>query len=288
MNPLRIGTECKDEFPWRTYTKEELINELSRLSRIANTRAPEPLPFSVTGYKCSNFFFQTERMATPGRGGTRSSTIEFWYEQQERIIEYSIRNERDFFSTLNFMNHAPSQFPPVTAGRIYNSFGATHVFDPYAGWGDRCVAAIGLGIKYTGVDSNKNLEPLYENMIKFYNAKEKVKMYFKKCQDINVEEISFDFVFSSPPFWSNKRGAIPTLVERYNGTQLDYTRFVDESLVPIVMRCRKYAIVCLYLPENMYIDLEEHIGQCDSTILLKTSQQSRKSPNMVYCWNRKI
>ena len=56
------------------------------------------------------------------------------------------------------MNHPPAQFPPFLAGQIYKYFDATNILDPYAGWGDRCIAAMALDINYIGIDSNTHLE----------------------------------------------------------------------------------------------------------------------------------
>jgi hypothetical protein len=276
-------------FPWRKYTKDKLLNELSRLSRISNKVVKEPLPFSITGYKCSNFFFQFERMNTPGRGGTRSSTIDFWKKQNTRIRDYAIRTKQDLFRCLNFINHAPAQFPPVTAGRVYRHFEARHVFDPYAGWGDRCIAAIALGIKYTGVDSNGNLSPLFTNMVEFYDAQDSVVMHFKKCQDVDIKDIDFDLVLSSPPFWNHNRGSIPKLVEKYNGTEPDYNKFLNESLKIMIVQCRQHANVCLHLPEQMYLDILQHVGPCDFTMLFKTGHcRKGMSHNVIYCWSKLV
>lgn len=121
-------------FPWRNHSEQELLDEFRRIKKIIK-RPPcdQPYPFSISGYKYSNFFFQYERMNTPGRG-TRGTTVKFWNTNKERMINYSIREKRDLFGQLNFFNHAPAQFPPVVAGKVYNLFKATKIFDPYAGW----------------------------------------------------------------------------------------------------------------------------------------------------------
>jgi hypothetical protein len=51
----------------------------------------------------------------------------------------------------------PFQFPPYVAGMVYRYFNAKNVFDPYTGWGDRCLGEMVLGINYIGCDSNNHV-----------------------------------------------------------------------------------------------------------------------------------
>ena len=264
-------------FPWREHSSEELHHEFCRLTRIIKKITAQPYPFSVVGYKCSNYFFQHERMMTQGRG-TRQSTTKFWEANRQRIIEYGTRTKRDFFSCLNFINHAPAQFPPVTAGRIYELFKATQIFDPYAGWGDRCIAALALGLEYTGVDSNENLKPLFEKMIDFYGRP--ATLLSDRCENIDLSKISFDLVLSSPPFWNNSK-----LLEKYQGTEPDYHVFLSQSLVPIINKCRKRAPVCMYVSRAMYDDIKDRVGECDEEVVFHTSHcRTGRTHNIVYCW----
>lgn len=268
-------------FPWRQHTKEELLTEYTRLQVKLKTDKiggnVTITPFSVVGYKCSNEFFQYERMNTPGFN--RPSSIEYWLKNKENIIKFSNSQGRDYFSTVNYFNHAPSQFPVVTAGLVYKLFGATRVFDPYAGWGDRCLAAMAMDIDYIGIDCNKNLKKPFQKMTKFYKTNSNVKIIIKQAEKVKLAELDFDLVFTSPPFWRQDK-----MLEVYNHCPQDYTNFLSKSLIPIVNECLKRGVwVCLYIPDNMYMDVKRIIGPCQKAIKFKTN---RTTVETIYCWHK--
>lgn len=263
-------------FPWRIYTTEELTKEYERLKIKLKTDIKFPIPFSTIGFKCSNCFFQYERMNTPGIG--RPSTINYWNKAQDTVIKFSNKENRDYFSTLNYFNHTPSQFPIVTAAKIYEYFNVKNVFDPYAGWGDRCLAAMALGVNYTGIDCNKVLKEPFKEMIKFYSHNSRIKIKINKSENININSLDFDFVLTSPPFW--KKGQ---MLERYNDIEIEYETFLKISLIPIFKKIIKHKVwICLYIPDDMYKDLVEIFGECTQIILFKTNS---KTISKLYCWN---
>lgn len=266
------------EFPWRQYTKEQLLDEYKRLKRIINKNSSQPYPFSITGYKCSNYFFQYERMKNKGRKG-RKSTIEFWNINKDKFIKYCQENNRELFGELNFNNHAPAQFPPVIAGKVYKYFNAKKVLDPYAGWGDRCIAALAMNIDYTGIDSNINLKSAYDNMISFYPSTSRIDMHYMYSENYTYDD-NYDLVLSSPPFWEDNR-----LLEIYPHTKTDYKLFLTESLIPIINRYKKKATVCMYISATMYNDIVEYVGECSDKIIFKTSNcRKGQSYNTIYYW----
>jgi 16S rRNA G966 N2-methylase RsmD len=263
------------DFPWRIYIEDELYEEYDRLKTKVNDKIDFPIYFSSIGFKCSNCFFQYERMNTPGIG--RPSTIDYWNKSKQRIINFSKQQDRDYFSTCNYFNHAPSQFPIITAAKIYKYFGATKIFDPYAGWGDRCIAAMASNIDYTGIDCNKKLEDPYKELINFYPHNSKVNIIIGNSENINLNKIQFDFVLSSPPFW--KRGK---MLERYNDVEIEYNTFMEQSMIPMMKKLSKYDTwVCLYIPNDMYKDLVKIYGSCTKTLLFKTN---RTTISELYCW----
>jgi hypothetical protein len=269
----------KLDFPWRLYVDDELYKEYERLKTniISKPISKEDyIPFSTIGFKCTNCFFQYERMNTPGIG--RPSTIDYWKKSREQVIKFSNRENRDYFSTLNFFNHTPSQFPIVTASKIYMHFGATKIFDPYAGWGDRCLGAMACDIDYTGVDQNNELKEPFKELIKFYPHKCNVEIKINKSEDVDIDSLDFDFVLTSPPFWK-ENGEI---LERYNDTEIDYNTFMEESLIPVMQKLFKRDIwVCLYIPNYMYKDLTKIFGECAKIVLFKTN---RTTVSDLYCW----
>jgi len=273
-------TSIKD-FPWREYKSDELEAEFIRLKKKITKPTKFPLSFSTIGFKCTNAFFQYERMNTGGIG--RPSTIQYWNKNYENVIKFSNKVNRDLFSTLNYFNHAPSQFPIVTASKIYKYFGAKKVFDPYAGWGDRCLGAIAVNISYTGVDSNQALKEPYNKMLKWINhvncEKLKTSIIIDKCENIDIKKIDFDFVLTSPPFWTKGK-----MIERYGDIEIDRSDFMKNSLIPVVHKCiSSGAWVCLYIPEDMYDELKDIIAPCRKMLQFKVT--NCKIGNL-YCWKK--
>jgi len=274
------------DFPWRKHTSNELKIEYKRLvDKINNDSIREfPISLSRIGFKCTNFFFQYERMRTPGIG--RPSTIEYWKKNKKNIIKFSKKEKRDYFSTLNYFNHSPSQFPIVTSGKLYRLFKAKKILDPYSGWGDRCLAAMSLNLEYIGIDSNPNLLIPYTNLINFYNNSNcNIKFINDKCENINIEKYDFDFVFSSPPFWKNTRkdGKSCKMIERYNNIEVNRDEFMKNSLIPIFKKCiNKAEWTCFYIPNDMYDELK-NIKVADKVITFKVN--NTKIHN-IYCWKK--
>ena len=285
-------------FPWRIYTIEELKLEYERLKRKVKEKIKFPIQFSSIGFKCTNCMFQYERMNTPGIG--RPSTIDYWKKSKETVIKFSNKENRDYFSTLNYFNHSPSQFPIVIASKIYRHFSAKKIFDPFAGWGDRCLAAMALDINYTGIDCNKKLVEPYKELLKIYGSYTrdlnsemvhsscgKIKIIFDRCENVDsniLEQIKFDLVLTSPPFW--KKGQ---MLERYNDIEIPYSTFMTTCLIPILRKCFEYgekgSYICLYIPNSMYKDLVKVFGECNEILLFKTN---RKTVSDLYCWKINI
>jgi 16S rRNA G966 N2-methylase RsmD len=277
---FEISEEEDDDenVPWRVYTTKELQNEYTRLQlKLKETiKCLDPIPFSAIGCKCTNFFFQYERLNTPSIWKT--SSVEYWKINKHKVKLFN-KNKNDLYNTLNLYNRTPGQFQVLTAGKMYKYFNATKIFDPYAGWGDRCLAAMALNLDYVGVDSNTNLEEPYKKICESYKTKGNVQMFFQRSETVDLETIEFDFVFSSPPFWKSNQ-----IVENYNNCDNNYPNFMRDSLVPIMEKClARNAWVCLYIPENMYNDLLKPIGECQQLIRFKTC--STRYGN-IYCWKK--
>lgn len=286
-----------DAFPFRQHTKIELLEEYEKMRSKLNdvTEIIFPIPYSRIGYKCSNNFFQYERMKTPSWNNIDCFT--FWSKKKDKIIAFHESrkhlNSRDLMATTIFMKHAPAQFPPYIAGLIYKYFNAKKVLDPFAGWGDRCLAAMAMGISYTGIDCNTNLIPLYEAMIDFFPHKGKVRMMFDKCENVDLSKIDFDFIFTSPPFFHEFKNKME-LVEHYHNSEKDYSDFISECLLKLIMniiKTKPEVWICLNITEMMYDDLEPIIGKCNKIITFKSASNlsgknhSKTSLNNVYCYN---
>jgi 16S rRNA G966 N2-methylase RsmD len=277
-------------FPWRHHNEKELNKNFFNLKKKLNSiniNDNDLIPYFRNGVKCSNFFFQKERLNTPSQD--KKSCVEFWKLNEDKIKAYNKKSwGNDFFTTIVFMNHAPSQFPPVTAGCIYKLFNAKKILDPFAGWGDRCISAIALNLDYIGIDSNPNLLDCYNNLIKFFQPKSKIQIIFNKSQEVNLDELDFNFVFSSPPFYNKQK---TKLLEEYNNTDNNnYETFIT-SLVDLIKKIKnkKHTLkdiwVCFHLPLHMYEDIKNSIGECKKILKFFTNSNTTKNPiQYVYCF----
>ena len=277
----------KLSFPFRAYTDKQLHAEYDRLiAYLSKPFTVDPIPYSRIGYPCSNYFFQHARMNMDGRG-KRGNAIEFYNKNKKRIDTQSTKLSRDIFSCINFTNHQPSQFSPMVAGRLYLHFQAGSVLDIYAGWGDRCLAAMALDIDYVGIDSNPELVDAYDKMIDKYPHQGDVRFISGKCEDVDIESLmgsSEYIIFTSPPFFE-KVGAKTKLVERYPNCETDYKTFMTNSLIPMFERCSGAKVIAIYMSEFMYRDVCGSVGECNDVIVFNNNNGGAK-PGSVYCWYR--
>lgn len=279
-----------EEYPFRVYEKEDLQKCYKKLQDALRIYKPElNLPRKFVGMACADAFFQYERLATGGQG--KKSPIEAWKDPRIRahVKKQATRiNYQRLQDALRlFLPMMCKQFHPFQAGAIYKYFDAKSVFDPYAGWGDRCVAAMAMGIPYTGVDSNPNLVGPYQNMIKFYSATNTVFIN-DKSENVAIEKLDFDVVLTSPPFWKDKN---KKMIETYNGAETNFTKFMETSMIPVMKRClQKGKWFCLYIPNDMFEDLVKIFGPAD--LIFVTAFQSSKihkqtQNKCIYCWKGK-
>ena len=262
---------------FRKYTKSELLEEFEKLR--SNTLT---LKRSNVGYKCSNKFFQKERFNCSS--WNHVTTVEYWKKNKDRLEEMSKKYNRDIFGIIQFMNHTPSQFPPNIAQYLYKFFGATSVLDPFAGWGDRCLAAMTCDVNYTGIDCNRKLKKCYREMIEFYKpySNKKYKFINKNIEDVDISQIVFDFVFTSPPFWDNDG----VLVENYKNMKVNtYDCFMNDIFIPLLHKCRERANwSCFYIPDNMAIYLKKYGLKWNKILKYSNMGNKKFQEYKIYCY----
>ena len=90
---------------------------------------------------------------------------------------------------------------PIIPAMIYRLFGAKKVYDTSAGWGDRMLAAMALGIDYTGVDPNVRLIKGHKFLIDTINPQQSTKVITSCAEKFNPND-EFDGMYTSPPFYT--------------------------------------------------------------------------------------
>jgi len=266
---------------FREYNDCELLEEFEKLQRYKDNKSITLKRCNV-GYKCSNAFFQEERFNC--RTCNLSSSIDYWFRNKDYVIKSSIKYNKDIFGTVQFLNHTPSQYPPNIACFVYTLFKTKSVFDPFAGWGDRCVAAMACDVNYIGIDCNKGLKTCYKDMIAFYKpyCNSRVKFINKNVQDVPIETLDFDLVFTSPPFW----GDSGMLVENYSNMKVNkYKEFMDTIFIPLILICRSIAKwSCFYIPENMEKYLRRAGLKYNKVLSYSTMGNKKYQQYNIYCF----
>jgi len=307
-----MSSKSPPPFPWRTYTKKELDDDFQKLrDRILDDPITPSTPIKrpLVGYKCTNAFFQKERLRV--RSQNKPSAIDYWKKNHKYVTRYNSNN--DMFGRVVFLSFAPSEFSAYAAGAVYAYFmrllGKTPetftVQDFYSGWGNRMLGAMALGVRYIGCDANTRLEKPYGKLAAFSKGRTPnqplkkaepqivdrwraggTALYFQRSETLPKSLIpakGVDIVFSSPPFFDGN------LVEEYPGTESDYEMFMRTSLVPIMKRCLAAKIwVCLYIPTNMYNDLKKEFGSAKKKFKFVAKMNNLNgaysNSNIIYCW----
>jgi len=182
----------------------------------------------------------------------------------------------------NRFNGAVVFFKPSTAKWLYKKFGATKVLDFTAGWGGRMLGAYALNIAYTGIDTNINLRPAYDEMIEEL-GRDNLKMIWDSCLNVDFSTIDYDFVLTSPPYVN---------LEVYeNMTPFESNKqFYEKFMIPMIEKSLKYikndGRVCINISPKMYDDLISFgFRKCDEEYdLLQQKRLGKDKQDKIYVW----
>jgi hypothetical protein len=197
-------------------------------------------------------------------------------------------SETDVFECFRANKGAVVFFKPITAKYLYTQFKATKVLDFTMGWGGRMLGAIATPsvVKYTGIDTNKNMEevpPPQNNFLK--QSHTEIDLKWESCVDVDYSKIEYDFVLTSPPYLN---------LEMYEGMkpfESDKTFYIDflkKTLDAIIENIIRGGWVCLNVSPKMFADMMKYevIRTPDRSIDLKQQMgNAKKSQDMIYCWN---
>ena len=187
----------------------------------------------------------------------------------------------NFFEAYRF-NQSVVFFKPITAKYIYNYYKGTHILDPTAGWGGRMLGAHSLGINYTGIDSNLSLQKGYDGIMELLNDN-KMKMIWGDSLEIPFEDIDYDLVLTSPPYFKKNK-----LIEIYEYQKM-YNNFYDDFLIPLLKKCLKYikrnGKVCFNINKEMYDVICIKFKPANECIdLLQQKKMGRNRNEKIYVW----
>lgn len=211
--------------------------------------------------------------------------------------------EANVFECFRVNKGSVVMFKAATARYLYAKYSATSVLDPTAGWGGRMLGAWSLGIDYTGIDTNTNMQAAYDHMIEFlgaererqnhiveWTAPSQLRMIWDSCLAVDFSQISYDFVLTSPPYVNLE------VYEHMRPWDSDQA-FYQDFFIPLWQRCCQHikpgGHVCFNISPRMYEaavqwglqpshtceDLKQQMGSRAQKI-----QQGRKQQDLIYVW----
>jgi len=195
-------------------------------------------------------------------------------------------------------------FKSTTAKYLYKKYKAKNVLDPTAGWGGRMLGAWSLGINYTGIDTNIEMKPAYDDMMSFLKAEtgfdnalfevdngSKLNMLWQSCLDVDFSQLEYDFVLTSPPYVNLE------LYEHMTPWQKDED-FYKNFFIPLHTKCvthiKKGGNVAFNISPKMYEDaLKFGLTPCDEEEDLKQQmgqkanslKAGKKKQDKIYVWH---
>jgi len=226
-------------------------------------------------------------------------------EQWNKLLDSTRKRNRggrtaagNVFECFRINTGSVVMFKATTAKYLYKKYNATSVLDPTAGWGGRMLGAWALGIDYTGIDTNIELIPAYDQMkaeLTKYNDNHftlfdnsKLTMLWDSCLNVDFANIDYDFVLTSPPYVNLE------IYEHMNIWDSDRA-FYETFFLPLFYKCidniRPGGIVCFNISPKMYQDAINYgLPPADDEELLKQQlgqQMSKKQQDKIYIWKTK-
>lgn len=184
-------------------------------------------------------------------------------------------------------------FKASQAMYLYKKYNGKKVLDFTMGWGGRMLGAWALGLDYVGIDTNINMKPAYDNMIKLLTnydisigrTSPKITIIWSSCLDVDYSKLDYDCVLTSPPYVN---------LEQYECMELWKNKddFYSNFMLPVFNKVYdnlKIGHVCLNISPAMYNDFNNYITiQPNEEIDLKQQlgKAVKKAKDMIYIYKK--
>lgn len=237
----------------------------------------------------------SESIRVKCRFGNSISPLDYWKKNKKYILnilqqtkDINIKNIRD---TIFFNTKLCNNFRITVALTVLNYFKPKKWLDISAGWGDRLMAAILYKIKlYVSVDPNLDLHPCYDNIIKTFVSPAKRKnfiIYKNGFLEAQLPNEKFDFVFSSPPFFTLEIYSQfeENSLMKHKSEKEWCDNFFVKSLIKAYNYLEKDGIMILYMGGSHYVMHMMH--KLDKIMDYKgIIYFYEKSPRAMYVWKK--
>ena len=255
--------------------------------------ALRPSPnLSKTGLKALDTLFFNHRLRTKTKRGISFTEALENPTIMEHLATLSFKYRKASSPEITYQMFclwygSVNQFRPAMAKYIISRYSPkVGVLDFSAGWGGRAMACMSLGIPYTGVDTNTNLQEAYAKLQE-YEPSSPVNMIWKPSEQVAFEEYQYDMVFSSPPYYT---------IERYENMP-SYSckkEFFDVFLIPVVMRAWAGLLsggtMALNMPRPFYDVVKDLLPPVQEILPLPKSNRNLKHSKVaqeeIYVWRK--
>lgn len=156
-------------------------------------------------------------------------------------------------------------FKPLIAKWLYTMYAPKiAILDFSAGWGGRCLAAMTLGIPYIGVDTNVDLRPVYQRMVRDLTpllpentrTSSRVTMTFKDAASVNYADYDYDMAFTSPPYFKSLRPAeVYAHMPSYESRDAFNERFLFPAVRNTYAHLKRGGTYAINIPGDAFQDI---------------------------------
>jgi len=190
----------------------------------------------------------------------------------------------------------PNDFPISLAKQLINRYcpEGGRVLDPCHGWGGRMVGfMLSHALHYTGIDPAPHspcLQEMFDDLSVFLYDDKKIKLINKPFEDVDsLQPSSFDFAFTSPPYFDTEKYDGEESSWRRYGTLSDwmdgfYLRMIEE--VAIALKPGAYFALQV-TPKLKMVEEARRIGEgcglkyvgTDNTVMRRYNSVTAKNEN---------
>ena len=187
--------------------------------------------FTNGGPKINNLTdFYTEKCRLECRRENKFLTPLETYKRKKFMFFQEAKQNLRYLTLENFNHFLDRKINNCSNYKLSYLLGLMDIFKPKrwldmsAGWGDRLMSAILSGVeRYLGVDPNSCLHPHYKEIVKDLiplNQQKNYEVLLGQAENIKLPNEKFDFVFTSPPFFTfeiyNEKGENKELQSTFN------------------------------------------------------------------------
>lgn len=316
------------EYPYMKYIYKKPVTEVFKIAEKFKPRVFEQVPFELQRSgnfeKCykkfiiiredweKNFEINsitdlfTEEVRVKCIFKNYDSPLNYWKNNKSEIINYSKNKYGDSdVHSLREVIYEKSKlcnnFKVTLSLSILMIFKPRKWLDISAGWGDRLLSAILYNHisndfdLYCATDPNKELHPLYQNMIKSLvpiEQQNKFVLIESGFENYKFQNDDFDIVFSSPPFfdletYSNHEG---DSLNNNNTQELWAINFFKPMLINSYNHLKKDGHLILYIDRSKYIEkyLQKfsEITKYKGIIYFYEKKDKRRLTRKIYVWRK--